>query len=306
MHKSVLTLGTFDGVHRGHQRILSKVTERARRLHVRSVALAFAMPPRLGHTPSVQPVLLTTLQDKLRILKRLGIDRTEVLVFNKKLAAIPPEQFFMQRILKRCGAQEMVVGPRVAFGKKRAGRLPLLKQLGRASGVRIHVVGGVEAAGKTVSSSGIREALLSGDVDGANRQLGYPYSVSGQVVHGNHRGHKLGYPTANISVDRLKILPPGVFWVKVLPVHRPFPLTQADMRGAIDGLCNVGTRPTFYPKAQRLVCEVYLFKKPGSLYGKPLRVVFMKRIRAEKRFKSSDELKRQIRQDFAVARRWSR
>src|SRR5258708_5672090 len=306
MPNSVITLGTFDGVHRGHQRIVKKVIERARSRGARSVVLAFGMPPKLGHRPAAQPVLLTTLQDKLQILKRLGIVETQVLVFDKKIASTPPETFFTQRLLKRCGAREMIVGPRVAFGKNRAGRLPLLKQLGRQYGVRVHVVGGVKTGGRPVSSSGIRELLYQGDVETANRQLGYPYSVSGTVIHGSHRGRSLGYPTANISVDGLKILPPGVFWVKVMAADRPVPLTSSDLRSAIDGLCNVGTRPTFTPQAKKLICEVFLFKKPSRLYGKHLRVVFMRRIRSEKRFKSSEELKRRIPTDFLIARRWSR
>jgi riboflavin kinase / FMN adenylyltransferase len=306
MPKSVLTLGTFDGVHRGHQRIIQKVVERARALGVRGVALAFGMPPKLGHNPAAQPVLLSTLADKIRILQRLGIKDVQVLIFDKKTASTPPDAFFTQRVLRRCGAREMVVGPRVAFGKDRAGRLPVLKELGRRYGVRIHVVGGVQIGGHAVSSSGIRELLRKGEVDRANHQLGYPYSVSGKVVHGSHRGRKLGYPTANVGVDVHKILPPGVFWVKVLPARHPIPLKPADLKGTIDGLCNVGTRPTFSPQATQLICEVFLFKTPPKLYGKELRVVFMRRIRAERRFPSPDALKRQIARDFQTAQRWRR
>ena len=247
MSNSVLTLGTFDGVHRGHQRILRKVVERARALRARSVALAFGMPPKLGHTPTAHPFLLTTLADKEQILRRLGIRDVQILVFDKKTASTPPETFFTRRILKRCGAREMVVGPRVAFGRNRAGRLPVLKGFGKRYGVRIHVVGGVQVGGRPISSSGIRDLLYRGDVERAGRQLGYPYSLAGKVVHGSRRGHKLGYPTANIAVDTHKILPPGVFWVKVLPAQRPIPLNRSDLRTAIDGLCNVGTRPTFTP-----------------------------------------------------------
>jgi riboflavin kinase/FMN adenylyltransferase len=306
MKPSVVTLGTFDGVHRGHQRIIRKVVERARRIGARSVALAFGMPPRLGHRPVSQPVLINTLEDKLQILHRLGIQQIQILIFDPQTASTPPETFFTGRILKRCSAKEMVVGPRVAFGKDRAGRLPLLKTLGKRYGVRVHAVGGVQLNGHPVSSSGIREKLFLGDIAEANRQLGYPYSIAGRVIHGSHRGRKLGYPTANISVDPHKILPPGVFWVKVLPANRPIPMTPADLRGAIDGLCNIGTRPTFTPKAEKLICEVFLFSTPARLYGKRLRVVFMRRIRSEKRFESAEALKRQIARDFAVAHRWCR
>jgi riboflavin kinase/FMN adenylyltransferase len=303
---SVVTLGTFDGVHRGHQRILAKVVARAKKGGYKSVALSFSMPPRLGHSPAPIPVLLSTLEDKIQILKRLGIDDVEVLVFNRATASTLPEDFFTRRILKRCSAREMVVGPRVAFGKNRAGRLPLLQKLGKRHSVKIHVVGGVQVGGEPVSSSAIRALLYKGNVQAARRQLGYPYSVFGKVVHGSHRGRKLGYPTANVSVDTHKILPPGVFWVKCLPAGSPIPLSDKDLKRGIDGLCNVGTRPTFSPGESHLHCEVFLFKKPSSLYGKQLRVAFLKRIRAEKRFDSPHDLKRQISRDFHKALRWSR
>ncbi|OGR93346.1 MAG: riboflavin biosynthesis protein RibF [Elusimicrobia bacterium RIFCSPLOWO2_01_FULL_59_12] len=306
MRSSVLTLGTFDGVHRGHQRILKKVVERAKARGARSIALAFGMPPKLGHNPSAKPVLLTPLSDKTQLLKRLGIDEVQALVFDKKTASTPPETFFTRRILQRCGAREMVVGPRVAFGRRRAGKLPFLMTLGKRHGVRIHVVSGVKIMGKPVSSSGIRDLLYQGDVAGAGRHLGYPYSIAGKVVHGSRRGHKLGYPTANIAVDTHAILPPGVFWVNVLPANKPIPLKSSDLRPATHGLCNVGTRPTFTPKAKKLTCEVFLFKRPSSLYGRALRVVFRRRIRSEKRFKSSGALKRQIARDFRTALRWTR
>ena len=305
MSKSVLTLGTFDGVHLGHQRIIKKVVDRARALRARSIALVFSMPPRLGHKPLAHPVLISTLSDKIQVLKRLGIDQVQVLIFDKKTASTPPETFFGNRILRHCNAREMVVGPRVAFGKNRAGKLPMLRQLGRQHGVRIHVVGGVQIQGQPVSSSGIRERLYHGDVESARRQLGYPYSIAGKVVHGSHRGKRLGFPTANVSVAVHQILPPGVFWVKVFPADRSIPLKPKDLKGGLDGLCNVGTRPTFDPKATRLICEVFLFKEPPRLYGKSLRVVFMRRIRAEKRFKSSDALKRQIQHDFQLGQKWA-
>ena len=306
MPRSIVTLGTFDGVHRGHQRILNKVVDRARTVGARSLALVFGMPPKLGHKPSAQPVLLSTLPDKVQILKRLGIQQVQILVFDKKTASTPPDLFFINRILKHCGAREMVVGPRVAFGKNRAGKLPMLRNLGRRYGVRIHGVDGVRVKGQPVSSSGVRERLYQGDVENAARQLGYPYSVAGKVIHGSHRGRRLGFPTANIAVDAHKILPPGVFWVKVLSAGRPIPMKPTDLRGAMDGLCNVGTRPTFDPKATQLICEVFLFKEPPRLYGKQLRVVFLKRIRAEKRFESPEALKQQIALDFQIGQRWAR
>jgi riboflavin kinase / FMN adenylyltransferase len=207
--------------------------------------------------------------------------------------------------LRNHNACEMIVGPRVAFGKKRAGRLPLLRELGRRHDVGISVVPSVGQKSGVVASRKIRQWLQKGRVEKAAQALGYPYSVAGTVVSGDRRGRRLGFPTANISVDERKILPPGVFWVKVLPANAPFPLSVKDLKHAKDGLCNVGTRPTFSPQGKTIHCEAYIFGARGSLYGKRLRVVFMRRLRSEKRFASSQALVRQIEGDLMKAKRWA-
>lgn len=253
----------------------------------------------------MKSVLLTTLSEKLEILHRIGIETVQVLTFDRKTANTSPDTFFYQTILKKHHAVAMVVGPRIAFGKNRSGRLPLLKQLGRKSGVRIDVVRSVKSRSIAVASRRIRTFLAAGQVEKAALLLGYPYSIKGQVIHGDHRGRKLGYPTANIQPDPGKILPRGVFWVKVLPGSARIPLRTQDLKGSIDGLCNVGIRPTFTPQAHDLHCEVYLFKQKGNLYGRRLRVVFMRKIRSERRFSSPQALSRQIQSDFNRAKHWA-
>ncbi len=307
MPNSVVTLGTFDGVHRGHQALLRKVVLRARARRAKSVVLAFGMPPRHAGEPLVKPVLLTTLPEKLRILRHFGIDHVHVLVFDRKTASTLPEDFFRETILHKHRAQEMVVGPRVAFGKNRSGRLPLLRRLGKEHGVRIHVVSSIARGKGAVSSRRIRALLARGRVEKANALLGYPYSVEGKVVHGTRRGRRLGFPTANVQVEPGKILPRGVYWVKVHPATC-IPLSVKEVLKGIDGLCNVGVRPTFTPRSHELHCEVFLFgdavKHAGTplhLYGRKLRVAFLRRIRAEKRFPTPDVLKRQIAKDLAKA-----
>src|SRR5882724_10970056 len=291
MRKSVVTLGTFDGVHRGHQALLRKVVQRARAIKGKSIALAFDMPPRHAGEPVVKPVLLTTLSEKLDLMKRLGIQVIQLLVFNRKTKSTPPENFFRDTILKKLGAKEMVVGPKVAFGKNRAGRLPLLRRLGKKYGVRIHVVPRIGQGAAQVSSRRVRALLERGRVERANALLGHPYAVEGKVVHGSARGRRLGFPTANVDVDPVKILPRGVFWV------------GANVASA---LCNVGIRPTFTPQAHHLHCEVYILNKHAKLYGRTLRVEFLRRIRSEKRFSSAAALKRQIAKALALAKRWIR
>ena len=300
MRSSVLTLGTFDGVHRGHQALIRKVVARARASRAQSVVLSFGMPPRHAGEPPAKPVLLTTLAEKLQALKHLGVDHVQVLVFDRKTASTRPEDFFRETILRKHHAVEMVVGPRVAFGRKRSGRLPLLKRLGRQYGVRIQVVSSVEGRRSSVSSRRIRALITRGNIEQANALLGYPYSISGRVVHGDHRGRRLGFPTANLQPDPGKMMPRGVFWVKVLPEERmPFDLDQA-LHGA-DGVCNVGIRPTFTPRSHQLHCEVFLLKGGTHLYGKKLRIVFLRKIRSEKRFASADALQRQIAKDVEAA-----
>jgi riboflavin kinase/FMN adenylyltransferase len=308
MRKAALTLGTFDGIHRGHRALIAKVVQRARAIGGKSVVLAFDMPPRHAGEAPLQPVLLTTLSEKIQILKRLGVDQVHVLIFDHKTASTSPEDFFRQSILGRHHAQEMVVGPRVAFGKNRAGRLSLLKKLGREHSVRIHVVSNIGAGKGSVSSRRIRALLESGRIENVNRLLGYCYSVAGKVIHGQHRGRRLGFPTANIQIDAAKMLPRGVFWVNVHPAER-LPLTVREALRGVDGICNVGVRPTFSPQSHEIHCEVFMFgqnqpgtRLRGNLYGKKIRVVFLRRIRGEKRFASADALKQQIAKDLATAR----
>lgn len=298
---SVLTLGTFDGMHRGHQALIRKVVSRARARHAASVVLSFNMPPRHAGEPPRKPVLLTTLEEKLRLLKRFGVDRVQVLVFDRKTASTSPEDFFHHTIVRRHRAIEMVVGPLVAFGRRRAGRLPLLRRLGRECGVRIHVVSSIPGGNGTVSSRRIRALITRGNIEKANALLGYPYSVSGAVVHGDRRGRRLGYPTANIQVHPGKMMPRGVYWVKVFPANR-LPLTAHEALRGADGLCNIGVRPTFTPSEHHLHCEVFLLKGRKRLYGKKLRVVFLRKIRSEKRFVSPEALKRRIALDVRTAR----
>jgi riboflavin kinase/FMN adenylyltransferase len=270
------------------------------------MVLAFGIPPRHADEPWRMPVLLTTREEKLNILSQLGIDHVRILTFDRKTASTPPERFFLNTIVRKCGAQEMIVGPRVAFGKNRAGRLAQLRQLGRRYQVRIQLVRNIKGPSTDISSRRIRAFLRKGDLHSANLLLGYPYSAVGRVVHGDHRGHHLGFPTANLAVSADKILPPGVYWVKVLPGHQDVPLSSKALIRGIDGLCNVGIHPTFTPLSHEIHCEVFLLGYHKMLYGKTLRVVFLRKIRKEKRFSSAEALVAQIQRDVAKTRRWAR
>jgi len=290
--RSIITLGSFDGVHRGHQAILKKVVDRARIQKAIPTALVFSMPPRFTKAPD-ERILLTTWEEKKQLLEDLGIKQIQPLIFNKKTASTSPEDFFTHTIIGRHHAVEMVVGPRVAFGKNRAGKLPLLYRLGKKAHVQMHVIQGVGSRHQVVSSSAIRAWLQKGQVEKAARALGRYYEVRGTVIKGDQRGRQMGFPTANLEVDSGKLLPPGVFWVEVLPLK-------------LKGLCNIGTRPTFTPGETRMHVEVFLFGKVGTLYRRRLRLVFLRRVRAEKKFLSKEALIKQIRADVTKAKKWQK
>ncbi|HRY28704.1 MAG TPA: riboflavin biosynthesis protein RibF [Elusimicrobiota bacterium] len=290
---TVLTIGTFDGVHVGHRVILRKAVSLARKAGLSSLALTFARPPRLYFSPQKGPLLITLPEEKAELLRSIGVDRVEFLAFGKKLAALSPEDFFKEHLLRRYGARQVVVGFNFGFGRRRAGHLGLLKQLGASHGVPVHIVPQVSLGGRRVSSGKIRRDLWRGELAAANRKLGYPYFLSGQVVRGDRLGRRLGFPTANVRVPDEKLVPPGVFAVRVvLPNGTEKP-----------GMCNVGFRPTLGRRAPRLSIEAHVLDFRGNLRGKKIKVVFVKKIRSEKAFPTLEKLAARLRIDAAVARR---
>ena len=292
MSPSILTVGTFDGVHRGHQKIFKKVARLAQKTGARPAAITFNIPPRLFFFPSREPSLLTTVQEKADRLKSCGIQKVRVLEFNKSLARISAEKFFEKFILKELGARQIVIGYNFGFGKNREGDPRFLESLGRKHGIKVHVIPPVTFRSVPVSSGKIRDALKAGDLKSANDLLGYSYFLTGKVVPGQKLGAKLGFPTANIAVPPEKITPPGVYAVRVTtPVGKTY-----------GGMCNVGFRPTVAGNGagQRSV-EVPLFGFTGSLYGKTLKVEFVRKLRDEVSFPGLDALRRQLFRDRARA-----
>jgi riboflavin kinase/FMN adenylyltransferase len=266
--------------------------------------LAFDMPPRHAKSAVTEPVLLTTVEEKKAILHALGVDQVEILRFTPSIARLTPEEFFKQVVVDRYRAVEMVVGPRVAFGRNRKGRLPELRALGKKYGVRITLVLTVKAKKTSVASRRLRRRIAQGNIEEAALALGYSYSATGEVIRGDGRGKKLGYPTANIKLDPLKIVPPGVYWVKVSDAQSSFPLRRIS-KGHSDGICNVGTRPTFDGRSTKVWCEVHVFGGLQNLYGQRLRLQFIRKVRSEKRFPSLEALVRQIKKDVVTVRRWA-
>lgn len=283
----VLTLGTFDGVHRGHQRLLAVARRRARAINGEVLAVAFERPPRLLFHPTSLPSLLTTPSEKEDLLRRYGADRVESLVFSKSLAQRTAEQFYKEFIAKRWRAAEIVVGFNFCFGKGREGSSRSLALRAKSDGLIVHGVGPVRDLKGVVSSGRIRPLVAEGRLEEAERLLGHAYSLEADVVRGRGIGRRLGFPTANLAVSEEKILPSGVFAVTaVLPtgVER-------------NGLLNIGVRPTFHDGPPRRSVEVHLLDFSGNLVGRRLRLLFRKKLRDEKKFPSVQALVRQIRRD---------
>ena len=284
----LVTIGTFDGVHRGHRKLLDWVKERARRGGLKTRVVFFVAPPRFHFKPELKVPLLTSGQDRRDLLKSLGIDRVEMLRFGPRWATMPHTAFFERFIVRRWRAAVLLVGRDFAFGKGRLGDLAFLKAACKARGMELGVLPLERMDGNKISSSRIRACLAKGDVKRAARLLGRPHSVSGRVVHGGHMGRRMGFPTANVHVPREVLAPPGVYEVRVSGVW------DAPKRA----VCNVGVRPTVDGDRKRHV-EVHVPDWSGRLYGRRLKVEFIRRLRGERKFPSLDALKRQIRRDLS-------
>lgn len=291
---SLVTVGIYDGVHVGHQAILNYLVRRARQQKGRSVVVSFDPHPREVLSDQEIP-LLSTIDERARFLETLGLDRFIVLPFTRDFAALPPEDFVRQILVGRIGLQEIVVGHDHGFGSGRRGNVTLLKTLGAAHHFTVDVIPAQAIDHQVVSSSAIRQALTEeGDVESAAEMLGRRYALAGVVIHGDGRGHSIGYPTANIEIDHpRKIIPKrGVYAVQA----------RLAGEGAVHGgMMNIGYRPTF-DGATTLHLEVHLFDFARTVYGQALRLVFAGRLRDEQKFGSVDELIAQLAEDEQRAR----
>jgi len=288
--RTVVTIGNFDGVHLGHRAILGRVVQRARELKGRAVAVTFEPHPLKVLRPGLELPLLTTGAQKLKLLAGAGLEAVVVLPFTPEFAQLPARDFVQEYFCRRLKVREVVVGHDYAFGRGREGNIDLLKEMGRSHGFTVQVVWAVEAEGAVVSSSLIRALLRLGKVDAANRLLGRPYAVVGQVYQGHGRGAKLlGVPTANLRPENELLPASGIYavWVR---------------RGAetLPGVANIGTCPTF--DDAELSLEVHILDFHGDLYGEDLEVEFVGRLREERRFPSIEALAAQIRADMDAAR----
>jgi riboflavin kinase/FMN adenylyltransferase len=289
---TVITVGTFDGVHRGHRDVVERLVKRARSLKIPSVLVTFEPHPLEIVNPSAAPLLLTTHYEKQEVLAETGIDYLAVIPFTAELAAYSAEDF-VELILRRCfRLRELLIGYDHGFGRQRAGNVDVLKMLGERDGFRVEVVAPVSTPdGHSVSSTFIRRAVAGGDLLRAAESLGRPYSVSGRVIQGARRGRTIGFPTLNLgSPPPRKLLPPeGVYAVRVQTPSGP-----------VGGMMNLGPRPTFGDSATSL--EAHLFDTSGDFYGAHVRIDFVARLRETRKFASTELLASQLAHDERDAR----
>jgi len=282
--RCALTIGNFDGVHRGHRALIARVTAKARELNVPSCVLTFEPHPREFFAPDRAPARLTRLRDKLELLAAAGIERTHIARFDARFAALPAERFIDEVLKKGLGVLWLLVGRDFRFGARRAGDFSSLQD----KGFELEAMPDVEDSGERVSSSAIRAALAAGDFARAERLLGHPYTLSGRVAHGAKLGRELGFPTANIVLRH----PPPLSGIYVV---------DAGERGR--GVASVGRRPTVNPVDLPLL-EVHLFEETRDLYGQHLTVRFLKKLRDERKFDGLPELRDAIARDAAQARQY--
>ncbi len=286
---AVLTLGVFDGLHLGHQKIMQTVVERGRALNAVPTALTFDPHPRAVLHPGSAPPLLQTLDQRLAAFEFLGIGQTIVIPFSLEFARIEAEDFLREIVSDRLQAREVYLGRGFAFGKNRAGNIDLLRRISSELGFFADEVPEVRLRGARISSSRIREHLAAGRVNLARRMLGRPYGVEGRVIRGDRRGHTIGFPTANLHPQNRVIPRTGVYVTATL-------IGDAWRRS----ITNVGVRPTFETDAEPTI-ETHIFDYDGDLYGDVLRVRFLHRLRDERKFGGIDELKAQIERDSSRA-----
>ena len=286
----VVTVGSFDGLHLGHQALLGRLIERARGSGVPAVVVTFEPLPREFMQPKDPPARLTSLRERWRLLAALPLDYLCVLRFDEALRNLSAEEF--ARLLARgLHARTVVVGHDFRFGRQGAATPEVLGTAGRTLGFDVEVLDAVKLAGERVSSSGVRAALAAGDFARAAHWLGRPWSMRGRVLGGERLGRKLGFPTANLALERRRAPVAGVFAVRV----------QGIGGAALAGVASLGTRPTV--NGTEALLETHVFDFEGDLYGREIAVEFVAKLREEARFASLDALTAQMHCDAAEARR---
>lgn len=277
----VVTIGNFDGVHLGHQALLDEVRKRAHDLKLESAVITFEPNPKDYFSQNKPQTRISSLREKIELFNEIKIDRVHIIKFNQEFSNVTANEF-ISVLIKQLKVKEIVVGEDFCFGRGREGGI---KQLS-ASSMKLNIKNKILMDGKRISSTLIRNLLANDKLDQANKYIGRPYSISGKVVHGEKRGRKIGFPTANIHMRHNRPPLKGVFAVKF---QNHF------------GVANLGIRPSIKGE-KKLQLEVHLLNFSSDLYGQHVSVIFLKKLRDEKKFKSLDELKEQIKLDVIKAK----
>ena len=286
-----LTIGNFDGVHLGHRAMIARLADAARPLGLPVAVMTFEPQPQEFFAPDQAPARLTTLREKLELLRDCGVDRTYVFRFGFAFAQLTADQFISRILRDGLGVKRLLVGDDFRFGARRAGDISLLKQVAPQSGFEVDAMPSVVVAGSRVSSTAIRACLDAGDLDGAQHLLGRRYSIAGRVVGGDQLGAKLGYPTANVQLKRMHAPLSGIFVVEATGLAaEPLP-----------GVASLGVRPTVKERGKPTL-EVHLFDFDGRIYGRRIGVRFLEKLRDEQKFSDIDALVAQMDLDAAAAK----
>lgn len=287
----VLTIGTFDGIHKGHQELIQSINHKAREINGQSGLITFHPHPRQVLQPNANIQLLTTLEERIEALQKTGLDHLFIVPFSADFSNQTAEEYIEEFLVKNFHPKHIVIGYDHKFGKGRTGNIDLLDQYKEKFGYQIDQISQQKLETITYSSTNIRQALQEGNIKKANQMLGYNYRLTGIVSHGEKIGRTLGYPTANIKLfNQRKLIPQkGVYAVKVDIFDRQF-----------DGMLNIGNKPTF-DKNEKTI-EVHLFNFSEEIYGHQLTIEFLSKLRNEQKFNSKEELINQLKQDEQQAR----
>ncbi len=291
-HKGcVLTIGNFDGVHLGHQRVIAALIAKAEALNLTPAVMVFEPQPRELFNPQNAPARLSRLRDKYNLLNKLGVKRLICVNFNREFANQTPEYFVEHVLVEKLGIKHLIIGDDFHFGKDRLGNFNMLLNAGEQFDFTVTDTASYKFLDCRISSTEIRHALQNDNLPEAKRMLGRPYSIVGRVVHGAKLGRNIGFPTANVLLKRCVSPVKGVYVVKVKVNKKNY-----------YGVANIGSRPTVNGVRQQL--EVHLFDFKQNLYGQQIEVALLEKIREEQRFASLDELTKQISKDSEQARNY--
>ena len=289
---SVLTIGTFDGVHRGHRHVINLVAQNAREHGLQAGVLTFITTPRETLRPSEPVAYLSELEERVALLREAGADFVAPITFDMELAGLSAREF-AESLVDILSLKRLVVGPDFAMGRRREGTIPVLTELGAELGFTVTTLDEVSEGNQRVGSSAIRRLIIEdGDVETAADMLNRPYSLAGPIVHGHHRGKDLGFPTANMTVPARRAVPADGIYI-----------TRSYLDDvALPSVTNVGDNPTFQD-AERMV-ETFILDFDQDIYGREMRVEFLKRLRGEETFADVDALAAQMHRDIQQAREY--